>query len=76
MAASEAAWLDVLARGGQGEQTMVERLWPAAEEAAQDHPLLREGYAHQRGVDPRAAREERFRYGLDRVLDGLETRLK
>lgn len=76
MATSEAAWLNVLARSGQDEQTMVERLRPAAEEAAQDYPLLREGYAEQRGVDPRAAREEGFQYGLDRVLDGLETRLK
>ncbi|KFF94809.1 TetR family transcriptional regulator [Streptomyces scabiei] len=75
-ATSEAAWLNVLARSGQDERTMVERLWPAAEEAAQDFPLLREGYAEQRGVDPRAAREEGFQYGLDRVLDGLETRLK
>lgn len=76
MATSEAAWLNVLARSGQDEQTAVERLWPAAEKAAQDYPLLREGYAEQRGTDPRAAREEGFRYGLDRVLDGLETRLR
>ncbi|MBZ3908209.1 TetR/AcrR family transcriptional regulator [Streptomyces brasiliscabiei] len=76
MATGEAAWLNVLARSGQDERTMVEQLWPAAEEAAQDHPLLREGYAQQRGTDPRAAREEGFRYGLDRVLDGLETRLR
>lgn len=58
MATSEAAWLNVLARSGQDERTMVERLWPAAEEAAQDYPLLREGYAEQRGTDPREAREE------------------
>ncbi|WP_200303370.1 TetR/AcrR family transcriptional regulator [Streptomyces adelaidensis] len=76
MATSEAAWLNVLARSGQDERTMVEHLWPAAEEAAQEYPLLREGYAEQRGTDPRAAREEGFQYGLDRVLDGLETRLK
>ncbi|MDX2822612.1 TetR/AcrR family transcriptional regulator [Streptomyces ipomoeae] len=75
MATSEAAWLTVLARSGQDEQSVVERLWPAAEEAAQDYPLLREGYAEQRGTDPRAAREEGFQYGLERVLDGLETRL-
>jgi AcrR family transcriptional regulator len=75
MATSEAAWLTVLARSGQDEQTLVERLWPAAEEAAQDYPLLREGYAEQRGADPRTAREEGFQYGLERVLDGLATRL-
>ena len=75
-ATTEAAWLNVLARSGQDEQSMVEQLWPAAEQAAQDYPLLREGYAEQRGADPRAAREEGFQYGLDRVLDGLATRLK
>ncbi|BBC33924.1 Transcriptional regulator, TetR family [Streptomyces graminofaciens] len=76
MATSEAAWLNVLARSGQDERTAVERLWPAAEEAAQDYPLLREGYADQRGADPRTARDEGFQYGLERVLDGLETRLR
>ena len=76
MATSEAAWLTVLARSGQDEREWVERLWPAAEQAAQAYPRLREGYAEQRGKDPRAAREEGFQYGLDRVLDGLETRLR
>ncbi|MFE9096506.1 TetR/AcrR family transcriptional regulator [Streptomyces sp. NPDC007264] len=76
MATSEAAWLTVLARSGQDEQEWVERLWPAAERAAQAYPRLREGYAEQRGKDPRAAREEGFQYGLERVLDGLETRLR
>lgn len=75
VATSEAAWLTVLARSGQDEQEWVERVWPAAEQAAQAYPLLREGYAEQRGKDPRTAREEGFQYGLDRVLDGLQTRL-
>ncbi|MBY8887547.1 TetR/AcrR family transcriptional regulator C-terminal domain-containing protein [Streptomyces sp. PTM05] len=75
MATSEAAWLTVLARSGQDEQEWVERLWPAAEEAAQSYPRLRDSYAQQRGKSPRAAREEGFAYGLDRILDGLATRL-
>ncbi|MDH2389205.1 TetR/AcrR family transcriptional regulator C-terminal domain-containing protein [Streptomyces sp. HNM0663] len=76
MATSEAAWLTVLARSGQDEQEWVEQLWPAAEQAALAYPRLRESYAQQRGKDPRAARERDFQYGLERVLDGLETRLR
>ncbi|WP_435835386.1 TetR/AcrR family transcriptional regulator C-terminal domain-containing protein [Streptomyces avermitilis] len=75
-ATSEAAWLTALARSGRSEQEWVDELWPAAEQAAQAYPRLREGYAEQRGKDPRTSREEGFQYGLDRVLDGLETRLK
>lgn len=74
VATSEAAWLTVLSRSGQNEQQWMERVWLAAEQAAQAYPHLREGYAQQRGKDPRAAREEGFQYGLDRVLDGLQTR--
>ncbi|MEU9098633.1 TetR/AcrR family transcriptional regulator [Streptomyces sp. NPDC048361] len=74
-AISEAAWLTMLVRSGQSEQEWVERLWPAAEQAAQAYPRLRKGYADQRGKDPRAIRDENFRYGLERFLDGLEVRL-
>ncbi|MFD9280870.1 TetR/AcrR family transcriptional regulator [Streptomyces mirabilis] len=74
MATSEAAYLNVLARSGHTEQQYVESLWPTAEQAAESYPHLREGYAEQRGKDPRTARDENFQYGLDRVLDGLETR--
>jgi AcrR family transcriptional regulator len=75
MATTEAAWLTALARTGQTEQEWVERLYPAAEQAAQDYPHLREDYAEQRGKDPARTREEDFEYGLARVLDGLESRL-
>ncbi|GGY94012.1 TetR family transcriptional regulator [Streptomyces poonensis] len=75
MATSEAAWLTVLARSGQNEEEWIERLYPAAEQAAQAYPHLREGLAGQRGKNPRTAREEGFQYGLDRVLDGLATRV-
>ncbi|MFJ8004282.1 hypothetical protein [Streptomyces fagopyri] len=53
----------------------VDRVRPTAEEAAEAYPHLRDGYAEQRGKDPRASRDTNFRYGLDRVLDGLETRI-
>ena len=75
MATTEAAWLTVLARSGQTEQEYVSGLWPAAAEAAEAYPHVREGYAEQREKDPGVVREEAFRYGLDRVLDGLETRI-
>ncbi|MFE9118866.1 TetR/AcrR family transcriptional regulator [Streptomyces sp. NPDC007172] len=75
MATSEAAWITMLARSGQTEQEWVERLWPAAEQAAQAYPRLRKGYADQRGKDPRTTRDENFAYGLDLILDGLEARL-
>jgi AcrR family transcriptional regulator len=75
MATSEAAWLTMLARSGQSAREWTERLWPAAEQAAQAYPRLRQRYAAQRGVDPRKASEKDFDYGLDRILDGLEGRL-
>ncbi|MCX5384337.1 TetR/AcrR family transcriptional regulator [Streptomyces sp. NBC_00083] len=74
-AVSEAAWLTMLARSGQSEQEWVTRLWPAAEQAAQAYPRLQKGYADQRGKDPGTIRDENFRYGLERFLDGLEARL-
>lgn len=75
MATSEAAYLSMLARSGQDERDWVESLRPAAERSVQDHPRLQAGYAAQHGKDPRTIREDNFEYGLQRVLDGLETRL-
>ncbi|MGW3635148.1 hypothetical protein ACWD7F_34275 [Streptomyces sp. NPDC005122] len=59
MATSEAACLNVLARSGQTERDWVNNVLPTAEQAA----------------DPRTSRDTNFQYGLDRVLDGLETRI-
>lgn len=73
---SEAAWLRAHTRGGQNEREWVQRLWPAAEEAARAYPRLRQRYATYRGRNPRKTREENFAYGLDRLLDGLQTRLR
>ncbi|MEV5507707.1 TetR/AcrR family transcriptional regulator [Streptomyces orinoci] len=75
MSISEAGRLTMLARSGHTEQEWVERLWPAAEEAAREHPQLQEQYAALRGKDPRRIREEKFDYGLQRVLDGLAVRI-
>lgn len=72
---SEAAWLTMLARSGQGEQELIERWRPAAEAAAQAYPRLRKLYAAERGKDPAAARDAGFGAGLERVLDGLAVRI-
>ncbi|WP_158893790.1 TetR/AcrR family transcriptional regulator [Amycolatopsis anabasis] len=72
MGISEAAWLTTVARSGQSEREWAERLRPAAERAAEPYPRLRNGFSAQ--TSPRRAREEKFDYGLERILDGLETR--
>jgi len=74
---TEAAWLTTLARSGQSERDWIERLRPAAEQAAQAYPRLLEAYAgaDRSYADPQQERDEGFDYGLQRVLDGLEVRL-
>ncbi|GIH75065.1 TetR/AcrR family transcriptional regulator [Planobispora longispora] len=71
MTVNEAAYLSMLARSGRTEQEMAEELRAAAQQAAPGHPLL-EAW---RNDDPRQIRERKFVYGLDRLLDGLQTRL-
>ncbi|MEU9111946.1 TetR/AcrR family transcriptional regulator [Streptomyces sp. NPDC048483] len=71
MTISEASWLTTVSRSGQSEQEWTQHLWPAAEEAAQGHPRLQEQYAALRSKDMREIRDEKFDYGLQRVLDGL-----
>ncbi|MFJ8909999.1 TetR/AcrR family transcriptional regulator [Amycolatopsis sp. NPDC102389] len=77
MGTTEAAWLTTVAKSGRSEREWAERLRPAVEEAAREHPHQREMLARGEGeADPVRLRDEKFRYGLDRMLDGLETRLK
>ncbi|MEV0294283.1 TetR/AcrR family transcriptional regulator [Nocardia sp. NPDC050710] len=72
---SEAAWLTTLARSGQSEDEMVAGLRPAAERAVAEFPHLR---GTTTGGDwsesPAAIRDRKFDYGVQRVLDGLESR--
>ncbi|MFI6602265.1 TetR/AcrR family transcriptional regulator [Nonomuraea sp. NPDC050536] len=75
MTTSEAAYLSLIARSGLSEQEWVESIRPAAEQAAQEHPYVREGFASLRDEDPQVIRDADFRYGVDRILDGLATRL-
>ncbi|MFF5209449.1 TetR/AcrR family transcriptional regulator [Streptosporangium sp. NPDC000396] len=74
MTTSEAAYLSLLARSGQTEQEWAESLRTTAEQALRDHPRMQDGYAARGDDDPGKIREEDFSYGLERVLDGLETR--
>jgi AcrR family transcriptional regulator len=73
---SEAAWLSMVARSGESPQEWAERLWPAAERAVRDFPRLRARYAEQRAAGVAQDNEDFFDYGLQRVLDGLESRLR
>ncbi|WP_414942603.1 TetR/AcrR family transcriptional regulator [Amycolatopsis sp. cmx-11-51] len=70
-ATSEAAWLTTLKRSGQSEQEWKDRLWPAAEQAVQDHPRLKKLYAAQRERKPGETNDSDFERGLSCVLDGL-----
>ncbi|GAA5104140.1 TetR/AcrR family transcriptional regulator C-terminal domain-containing protein [Nocardia iowensis] len=71
MGISEAAWLALLARTGQTEQELIDQLRPAAEEAAKDYPRFQQD---DWDMNPTERRDRKFRYGLDRVLDGLNAR--
>ncbi|MFI6042052.1 TetR/AcrR family transcriptional regulator C-terminal domain-containing protein [Nocardia sp. NPDC051321] len=71
MGISEAAWLGLLARSGQTEHEMVAQLRPVAEEAAKDYPKSQHA---NWDADPAEQRDRKFRYGLHRILDGLEAR--
>lgn len=72
---AEAAWVSMVARSGQSAEEWAERLWPAAERAVQDFPRLRARYAEQRESALANENDEAFDYGLQRILDGLESRL-
>lgn len=77
MSTTEAAWLTTVARSGESEADFIARLMPAAQQAAVGHEHLADGYAEAAAatVDPVALREDKFRYGLEVVLDGLTLRL-
>jgi AcrR family transcriptional regulator len=75
MTTSEAAYLSLLARSGRTEQEWAASLRATAEQIVGDHSRLRDEYAARREDDPAKLREDDFTYGLDRVLDGLATRV-
>ncbi|TCM38144.1 TetR/AcrR family transcriptional regulator [Kribbella sp. VKM Ac-2568] len=74
VASTEAATLTKLARSGLTADDWMTKVWPAAEQAAQDYPRMKELYAAHRGHDIVGGSEDDFKYGLARILDGLEPR--
>ncbi|MFI7318018.1 hypothetical protein [Streptomyces venezuelae] len=62
MAASEAAYLSLIARSGRTEREFADS-------------LRADGTSDAPPGDPEQVREETFDYGLQRVLDGLQARL-
>ncbi|MFD5876722.1 TetR/AcrR family transcriptional regulator [Streptomyces sp. NPDC060322] len=75
IAASEAAYLSLIARSGRTEQEWVAGLRPLFDEASHRHQRLREGSSAQQDLPPQQIRDDDFAYGLERVLDGLASRL-
>ncbi|MEV4505579.1 TetR/AcrR family transcriptional regulator C-terminal domain-containing protein [Streptomyces klenkii] len=77
MSSAEAAWLTTVARTGETEAGFVARLMPAAQQAAAGHENLTEAYANAAtdALDPAEARDAKFAYGLEAMLDGLALRL-
>ncbi|GAA3372863.1 TetR/AcrR family transcriptional regulator C-terminal domain-containing protein [Streptomyces sannanensis] len=77
MSTTEAAWLTTIARSGETEADFIARLMPAARRAAAGHEHLADSYADvAAAIDPAQAREAKFAYGLEVVLDGLALRLQ
>ncbi|MGX2995270.1 TetR/AcrR family transcriptional regulator [Streptomyces sp. JNUCC 64] len=74
MGTSEAAWLTMVAREGGDEEEWAARLQPAVDEATEEFPRLRETRPDAE-LSLAETRDQDFRYGLDRVLDGLALRL-
>ncbi|WP_306820021.1 TetR/AcrR family transcriptional regulator C-terminal domain-containing protein [Streptomyces sp. DSM 40750] len=75
MTTSEAAWLVMLARGGQSPEDWTRQLASAIERATGDYPHLGRRYAAQAGAESADIAQDNFDHGLQWVLDGLATRL-
>lgn len=76
MSSTEAAWLTTVARSGETEAEFINRLLPAAQQAAAGHDHLSGAYTDAVATtDPAAVRDEKFAYALEIVLDGLSMRL-
>ncbi|QIS16812.1 TetR family transcriptional regulator [Nocardia arthritidis] len=74
MSITEAAWLTVLNRSGQTEREMLAELRPVVEAATKDLPRVQASSPPSDWEDPERIRDRKFAYGLDRMLDGLQTR--
>jgi AcrR family transcriptional regulator len=74
-AMGEAAFHNWLTRHGQTQQDWVDEALRIAEDTTEGHDRLRAVVATYAGKDPQQAMDEDFDYGLDRILDGLQSRL-
>ncbi|MEU8774534.1 TetR/AcrR family transcriptional regulator [Streptomyces sp. NPDC048606] len=71
----EASRLSPLARGGTSGDGRSPSPPPADGESLEGHPPAKDHAAGRQGVDPARTRAEDFDYGLQRMLDGLATRV-
>jgi hypothetical protein len=74
MSTTEAAWLSTVARSGETEAALLARLVPAAQRAAASYTHFTQ-VSPDINIDPAETRERKFAYGLEVVLDGLQTRI-
>ena len=74
-AMGEAAFRNWLTRHGQTQQEWMDESMRVAEEATEGYDRLRAVVATYEGKDPQQAMDDDFDYGLDRILDGLRSRL-
>lgn len=75
IAMGEAVWRTWLDRHGQTPQDWLDQAVRDAEEITAGHDRLRATVASYAGRDPQKATDDDFVYGLERVLDGLQSRL-
>jgi hypothetical protein len=74
IASTEAATITKLNRGGMDLAAWRAAVWPGAVKAAEPYPNLRALYAAHDATDLTVDAEDSFGYGLNRILDGLESR--
>jgi AcrR family transcriptional regulator len=75
-ALGEAYGADMRARLDEDHPGGLEDRLRMSEETAGEFPRLRARIEAQRGIDRDAARQESFAYGMETVLDGLQSRLE
>jgi AcrR family transcriptional regulator len=76
IASTEAATITKLHRSGMDHDAWRAAVWPAAVKAAEPYPHIRALYAAHDATDLTVDAEDNFSYGLNRILDGLESRLR
>jgi AcrR family transcriptional regulator len=75
IAMGEAVWRTWLDRHGQTPQDWLDRAVRDTEQITAGHERLRATVANYADRDPQKATDDDFAYGLERVLDGLQSRL-